>query len=83
MSVSKMLCTALRQHNNFAACQMLVPVVLYASCGFVCLTFVDASKESLMMNFQKALATSQELENTKAIAVAFHLSLFFIDLTLP
>jgi hypothetical protein len=28
--VSKLLCTALRQHKNFASCQMFVSVVLYA-----------------------------------------------------
>jgi hypothetical protein len=38
-------------------------------CSFVCLTFVDASMESLMMNFHKTLAASHVQVLTKAIAV--------------
>jgi hypothetical protein len=40
-------------------------------CSFVSLTFVDASMESLMMNFHKTLAASLVHVLTKAIAVVF------------
>jgi hypothetical protein len=40
-------------------------------CSFVCLNFIDASMESLMMNFHKTLAASHVQVLTKAIAVVF------------
>ncbi len=40
-------------------------------CSFVCLTFVDASMESLMMNFHRTLDASNVQVLTIAIAVVF------------